>query len=174
MPIYARAHQEINHVWSQDPALDTGLDGLSDEARAAKVAALEEGYAELRRSGDISKLPMRAGMTPCLFRLKSLTHAQKLETSDAIQQRVALAQAVGRQSLTAELLLYATCAELVACGLVGATGMLDDDGRALKVERVNGRIPAETMEKLSYHSLIIELGARIHEISSPDPTRGQA
>lgn len=172
MPIYARAHQEITHVWSEDPALDTDLPD-DPVGRAAKLKAIEDGYTELRRTGDIKKLPLRPGMTPCLFKLKSLTHAQKLQIGDVMTQALAQVQAVGRASLTGRMVLYAACAEFVACGLVGVSGMLDDNGQPLKVERVNGRLPSETLEKLSYDSLIIELGARIHEISSPDPTRGQ-
>lgn len=174
MPIYARAHQEIDHVWSEDPALDTDFDGLDDEARKAKLQAIDEGYAELRRTGSIAKLPLRNGMKPCVWKLKSLTHAQKLQLSDAMSQAAAQAEMVGRRSMGAKPVLYAPCAEAVAFGLVAVTGMLDNDGQPLKLERVAGRLTPDTMEKLSYDPLIVELGARIFEISSPDPTRGQA
>lgn len=167
MPIYARAHQEVVHIWSEDPSLEQPQ---SAEARRK----FEERHEEFKKTGDTTKLVYKPGETPVLFRVKSLTHAQKLRVGDVVSVAVARMQAVGQGSIAATMLLYPPCAETVAYGLVKVEGMIDNDGSPLELKRAGDRLTDETMEKLSYNGLIVELGLRIYEISSPDPTRGQA
>lgn len=167
MPIYARAHQTITHIWSEDPSLNHE-DPKDDPGRFARA------WEQFKKTGDTKVLPYLEGQTPCLWELRSITHAQKCQIGDAMAVAAGQAQAVGLGSLVAKMLLYHPCAELVAYGLVGAKGLLDTDGHVVELKRVNGRLTAEVMEMLSYEPLIVELGLRIYEISSPDPTRGQA
>ena len=168
MPIYARAHQKVTHIWSEDPAIEWSKDPSQDNGTT------EAKYEDFKKTGDTTKLTYKPGQTPVLFELKSLTHAQKLRVGDEIAVAAARRQAVGENSIAAQMLLYVPCATLVAYGLVAAKGMLDDAGQPLELKRDGERLTEATMEALSYPSLIIEVGLRIHEISSPDPTRGQA
>lgn len=176
MPIYARAHQTVDHVWSEDPAIDYPRVTGNPEDDEKSKKAFETAFAEYKRTGDAKRLPFKDGEQPVLFRLRSLTHAQKLAVGDALTAAMQRVVAIGNESVASNLLLYRPCSELVAVGLVDIVGMLNVDGSPLELEFEDGkkRVSRASMEKISHEALIIELGLRIREISSPDPTRGQA
>lgn len=144
MPIYARPHDIVQHVWSGDPALDT-----------SDVKRFTEAFTKcLSLTGKWEDVPCKPGEKPVLWQLRPLRHEHRIRLSDDMVGRMAQAEILAQQtdepfSMSAKDLIYTACARRVELGLVGAHGFLERDGRPVEFPQTHDRLSAETMNKLS-------------------------
>jgi hypothetical protein len=135
----------VEHVWSQDPALD-----------ATDTQRLDDALAEARKTGSITGLPLREGERPSVFVLRRLSRAAWLR--------------IGRMPSGFE-----QDSETVALGLVDLRDYtvdrvpvrveLADGGDGLK------RVKNDTLDAIYDPFLFRELAERVLEVSRLDPLR---
>jgi hypothetical protein len=139
-----RTRDTAEHIWSKDPALDIEADGF--------IAKWKDAIA----TGDPSRLPIREGRTPAVWKVRRLDRA--------VYQQVMRAQGLD---------IYV---EAVAFGLVSVRGLeVDDMPVGIEHEDVDGnpRVRAKLLSKVWNPRLFEELAAAVFKVSSLDPTSGQ-
>lgn len=168
--ISRRLHDQIDHVYSGDPALDK-----------TKAAEYKKARAECLKTGKVELLPLKQGTQPVVWKLKALSRPEKLSVSGtALDKVLALVRGgAGSQGITG-LAMLTVFDVVVMYGVVNASGLLDKDNRPMTLPFTdNGRggkmLSGEALEELYLFGteFIIELGLRILEITEPDPTSGQ-
>jgi hypothetical protein len=166
-------HQEVEHIWSRDPALDR-----------SHPEAFEAAWKKFRETGDAAALPTKNGATPAVWILSGLKRRHKLRNSPLSMElsRRLMKNGMGIDGIMGEALLESHDF-YVQVGLVAVRGYADEHGQPVVLARVDdgqgGKIlSGDAMEDLHGRHLgthfINELGFRIREMSEPDPTSGQA
>lgn len=130
-----------DHVYSMDPAIDT------DDEKFA------EAWRHMLETGDASRLPLREGRKPTLWRLRRLSREAYL--------RVLESPAGARQTV-----------EALAYGLAGVENW-SRDGKpvALKWEKGDGgqRLTPDSLDAVFCPQVLPELAARILSLSNLRP-----
>lgn len=159
--ISRRVHRTVDHVWTEDPALDKEAEGF-----AAK-------WRKFLETGNVDELPLKNGQRPTVFRLASLKREAVLQLSDIVHADVKSLVRAGNDRVIG-LAFFRSFEAAVSRGLVGVQNFTDDAGRPVSLRfDDDGLVHKETLEDLLYPELMRELGLRILEISMPGPTRGQ-
>ena len=142
--------EDYDFVWRLDPALD------HDHAE------FDDKYQEYMSTGDLTVVPLKAGQTPLLWRLRHLKGRSKKRIMDQFN-------ASGQK--TSFELLWDAC----AVALAGVTGLKTGDGGDASIDIVesNGllRVAESDMEVLdeNFPGLVESIGLKAITRSSPDP-----
>ena len=156
-------HQKVDHIYSRDPALERAP--TAEELKAYRV------------SGDLAALPCKPGMKPAVFHLQSMTRrAYRMLSGTALLEVQRRLQPGSGGAV--DLAFYEIREEAVRFGLIGALGIQDAEGGAIKLETEGGGgglprcLKQSSMDDLYSFGpgLINELGAMIIELSEVPPT----
>lgn len=136
----------VRFVSTLDPAIDR------------EHPDIESILAEYRKTGDVSKLPLREGSTPSVFEIaplsrKQLTRVLGIPGEKYIEQ----------------------CSEAVACGLRAVTNfVVDGEPVTIETSTVSDekRVKPAVLDRLFDPLLFAELGTRILELNRLNPTSG--
>lgn len=154
-------HQKVDHVYSQDPALE-------------RAPTAEEMKAFREQGADA--LPLKPGMKPAIFHLMSLSRRayKMLSQTSLLEVQRHLQPGTGN---AIDLAFFGIREEAVRFGLVGALGLQDSSGGSLRIETEETRGAGRAVTQASMDDLfafgpglINELGALIIELSEVPPT----
>ncbi len=164
--IVRRTYRNAIHVYSDDAALDKPRTPREDETQRDAPArkAWDEAWKRFRETGDLAALPLKEGQKPTVFHIASLKREHMELLGDPLSDLRA-----GNLGETLK-----KCAMMVRWGLTGAKDFVDEGGTPVALE-FNGEegkdriLKVESLRDLYYPELILELGLRIYEVSTPSP-----